>query len=344
MGKAAQDPQAMRMEVRSPEELLPFWLPSLTHRDPKANKGDYKKLLIFAGAAGMAGAAWFSGLAAFRCGIGMVKYLGTEENRAILQTLLPEAMYESLGALEERREQLKVALAWPDVMVLGPGLSQKPDALSLMEMLLDCLKAEAAAGTLHPRLLILDADALNLIAAKASLAGFLSGGLSSSGLRIAVTPHVGEMARLAKTPIAAVKSALTGTAVHFAETHGVDVVLKDAATAVAVRTDADVCRLYLHQGGSPALAKAGSGDVLTGIIAGVWALTGGVTDAALPLAVWLHGRAGQMAASRPGVHSTLARDIAEGAGQVLRALGTAETGGRQTEERETQIPPNRQLN
>lgn len=380
--------------IHAPEELLEFWRPRLIQRDPQANKGSYKKLLIIAGSCGMAGAAYFSGFAAFRCGIGMVKYLGPEENRVILQTLLPEAMYESwtlpqaetqtrpagpvagsaaftvasagsvasgaeVAAAEKLRRQLSAALSWADTVVLGPGLSQTPVAAVLMETVLSCLQAagtggrDRAASSSHsdnpPQLLILDADALNLIAARPSLKGFLrrssEAGAVSRGTELVITPHVGEMARLCKCSVAEIKQDLTGTAARFAEATGVNVVLKDCVSAVAVwersvtqeqreqggaafaRKTAcvsgkqpSVLRRYLYTGGSPALAKAGSGDVLTGILAGVWALTGGEVRAALPLAVWLHGAAGQAAAKRLGVHGTLARDIADSAGEVLREL------------------------
>ena len=121
-----------------------------------------------------------------------------------------------------------------------------------------------------------------------------------------VTPHLGEMARLTGRSIEELKRDLVESAVRYGEEKGVTCVLKDAVTVTAGR-DGNV---YIGDSGCAAMAKGGSGDVLTGVIAGLLAL-GFSEDEAAALGVFLHGRAGAAAACKKGEHSVLARDIAD---------------------------------
>lgn len=295
----------------------------LSHRDVRANKSNYQKLLIVAGAQGMAGAAYLSGLAAYRSGIGMVKYFGPEENRVILQSLLPEAMYASYetGKLLQKEEtdqlaeRLTADLAWADCVILGPGLSTAPEAGKLLELFAACWEKERssrAEKSLSEKLLVIDADALNLIAAEPKLTELY-------GARTVLTPHIGEMARLTEKPAAEVKKHIITAARDYAAQYGVNLVLKDCVSAVAVQQKGEPDPgLFLNISGSGALAKAGSGDVLTGVIAGISAVLGGDLENALPLAVYLHSCAGTAAAGHISAHGALARDIANAMPEVMR--------------------------
>lgn len=300
-------------------------------RDRDANKGTYGKLLIIAGSPGMAGAAYLSGLAAFSCGIGMVKFLGPEENRVILQTLLPEAMYGSLpadtgydeGPLEVDGyhdafdDVIKSSLKWADYVILGPGLSKKDEAVQLVYRL---FKDDMAALIREKILTIIDADALNIIADERLELRALDRG---SGTNVVITPHVGEMHRLLRSDsyedshhISYIKENAARLSSEYSLRHGVMTVLKDHVTTVSVPPD-----IYRIDSGSGAMAKAGSGDVLTGFLAGTAAVLKGDTIASVPLGVYLHGLAGTLAAERNGPHSILASDIARMAAAAFAKFG-----------------------
>lgn len=285
------------------------------HRDSRANKGTYQKLLIVAGSEGMAGAAYLSGLAAYRSGVGMVKYFGPEENRTILQSLLPEAMYESYRIVSRNEAQsglqegtaaaLDRSLDWADLVILGPGLSTAAHAEELTELV---LRGIAARNENHPLYAIIDADALNILAKKRELLPLLDE-------HMVLTPHVGELARLAGKTAAEVKEGLPETALALCREWHTNLIAKDCVTVVA--ECARHAQFYLNLSGSAAMAKAGSGDVLTGALAGAFAVTGSFEEA-IPAGVYLHGLAGECAAKHFGEHSTLARDIANALGEAMQ--------------------------
>lgn len=264
-------------------------------RKANSHKGMYAKVLIAAGSAGMCGAAYLSALAAYRTGAGLIKILTVEENMPILQTLLPEAIVSSYPAdLEEREPEVFKQLvekecAWAEIIVLGPGLGQGRHVAKLLQYVL--LSAYVP--------IILDADGLNAVAKYPYLADYFTE-------NVIVTPHMGEMARLTERDVEELKEDPIGAAAAYAEKYGVTCVLKDAVTVVAQK-NGDIC---LNTSGSGGMAKAGSGDVLTGIIAGLIALSL-EEDAAAAIGVYLHGLAGSRAAAGTGEHALLAREIAE---------------------------------
>ena len=306
--------------IRNIDDILDKRGSELVKRDINANKGTYGRLLIIAGSKGMAGAAYLCGLAAFKTGVGMVKYLGPEENRAILQTLLPEAMYESISYAEEkfsgRISNISDCLSWADALILGPGLSRSAEAGNLMRQI---FTGENADIIKKLRLTVIDADALNIIAEEGLDLSMLAGGSHSN---VVITPHAAEMARLVNAfseknavNVTDIKNDPEDYAADFSRRFNVTVVLKDAKTTVAeAALRPEIIRI---DSGSPAMAKAGSGDVLCGFIAGVSAVLSWELKDSVPLAVYMHGRAGSMAAQKKGVHSILARDIAEHANEAF---------------------------
>lgn len=269
-------------------------------RPAYSNKGTFGKVLIAAGSAGMCGAAYLSALAACRTGAGLVKVLTPEENRTVLQTLLPEAILRlySREQLEEGREEFKkiieAEMRWADVVVLGPGLGTEPYVAYLVEDIL--------TSAFVP--VIIDADGLNAIASHPYLTSYYTE-------NIIITPHLGEMARLTGRTIPQIQENLPQAASEYAGRYGITCVLKDAATVAAGKDG----RLYINTSGCSAMAKAGSGDVLTGILAGLIAMGMEEEEAAF-LGVYLHGLAGERAGSR-GVHSLLASELAEAAGEIV---------------------------
>lgn len=268
-------------------------------RPAGSNKGTFGKVLIVAGSAGMAGAAYLSGLAAYRMGVGLVRLLTVEENRQILQTLLPEAIMTVYDpcALEEGRAEamtkLEEACNWASVVVLGPGLGRNSYVAALVEQVM--------ANVCGP--LIMDADALNAVADLPYLTRYYTD-------NVVITPHLGEMSRLTGLEIPELKRDLAGAALGYAKTHGITCILKDAATAAAGPGG----ELYINSSGNSGMSTGGSGDVLTGVLAGL--LAGGmeIWDASA-LGVYLHGAAGDRAKERLGERAMLARDIIEGLGE-----------------------------
>ena len=270
-------------------------LSRIPQRKQDSHKGTYGKVLIAAGSGGMCGAAYLSALAAYRTGAGLVKILTVETNVQILQTLLPEAIIasypEGMEAEEPEafRELVERECAWASVIVLGPGLGRGRHVVKLTEYVL--LSAYVP--------IILDADGLNTVAEYPHLSEFFTENVN-------VTPHLGEMARLTGQEVETLKEDLPGAAVAYCEDKGVTCVLKDAVSVVAGKDGS----VFINSSGCGAMAKAGSGDVLTGLIAGLIAL-GLQEDEAASLGVWLHGLAGDRAAKRKGDHSILAREIAD---------------------------------
>ena len=288
-------------------------------RSKYANKATYGKLLILAGSIGMAGAAYLCGLSAYRTGIGMVKYLGTEENRTILQTLLPEAMYESWeikkGAPQYNKgriidvDKLRNSLDWSDYVIIGPGLSKDKTARELLGLIFE----DEFLARLHlKKLVVADADALNIIAEEGydlkKLGCIMEQGKCSNAV---ITPHIGEMKRLA--PNADTMDLLSAEAERISDRCNINIVLKSYETTIYTLNSSP----FKLSPGCAAMAKAGSGDVLCGFIAGTTAVLNGDVEDALSLAVYLHGAAGHIAAVEKGEHGVIASDIAQAAGRAI---------------------------
>ena len=260
-------------------------LAAITPRPEYSHKGTFGRVVVIAGSEGMAGAAYLSALGAYRTGAGLVEVFTVEANRPIIQTLLPEAIVNAYGE-SDLDEKLAAALARADAIVLGPGLGTSALSRRVVRLTLEAATAP----------LVVDADALN-ITADEKLA-------IPRRDNIAVTPHLGEMARLTGASVAEIAADIVGAARAFAAERGVTCVLKDAHTVIA-RGD----RAFVNLAGCSALAKGGSGDVLTGIIAALAASGCDMIEAAR-LGCHLHGRAGERAASEHGVHGVLTRDVA----------------------------------
>lgn len=274
-------------------------------RPSYSNKGTFGRVLIVAGAVNMSGACCLSALASYRMGAGLVKIFTVEENREILQSSLPEAILTTYrtDAAEEGAEEfeklLKAQCGWADVIVLGPGMGQEPYVRQVVRLIL--------TNAYVP--IILDADGLNAVAEDPELTGYFTE-------NIIITPHLGEMSRLTGSTVDNIKKHLKTTAREYADRFGITCVLKDAVTVAALKDG----RTYVNSSGNCAMAKAGSGDVLTGIIAGLLAM-GLEESQAAALGVWLHGRAGDSAREKHGDYSLLARELAEELSTVLRPAG-----------------------
>jgi len=254
------------------KELLPL----LPKRHPEAHKGSQGHLLVVGGASGMTGAPVLAGLAGLRSGAGLVT-LGLRAGLAI-----PEKPLELL------------VKPWPelnweayDTIVAGPGLSTQPDGAELLKTI---LRLEGI-----PRLL--DADALNLLALTPNWWEKVHG-------PIVLTPHPGEMARLCGLSTREVQENRLALVREKSKEWKATLVLKGAATLVGNGGEP----IYINPTGNPALATAGTGDVLAGMIGGLLA-QGLPSPVAAVVGVYLHGQAGDLAAEEIGGAGLLASDL-----------------------------------
>ena len=250
----------------------------LPRRKLSAHKGDAGRVLIIGGALGFGGAAIMAGQAALRAGAGLIKVACHHANIPALNAASPELMtvdFDDAKAVQE-------ALSWADVVAIGPGLGQSVPALNLLTQALNSDKA-----------LVVDADALNLIAAHE---------LTFKDERHLITPHPGEAARLLKTTVAAISAARVQSAKALQQQYGGVVLLKGAGSVIC---DGRHCAIA-HEG-SPAMASGGMGDILTGLCA-AYVAQGLSLDDAMLSAVAVHGRAGFMA-GKEGVIGTKATDL-----------------------------------
>lgn len=270
-------------------ELMP-------RRTADGNKGTFGKVALLAGSEGMAGAAVLCAEGAFAAGCGMVKVIGPAKNRSVLNQALPEAMVT---------EEIREAAGWADVIAAGPGLSTGEKAKEQLAYIIE--------ETDRP--LILDADAINLLSEDQTLLESLIGRQRepASRRKLALTPHPGELARLSKTSTREVVSDPVRFIREWADRLQAVVLCKGARTFVTSPEG----RIYVNGSGNSGMATAGSGDVLTGIVAALAAQESALFDAVC-VGVYLHGLAGDKAAHVKSEYSMKAGDIAEMVPQLLR--------------------------
>ncbi len=274
-------------------------LAGLPPRPADGNKGTFGKVLVVAGSHNMAGAGYLSSAAALGVGCGMVKIHTAEENRVILQELLPEALlYTDVGDEKDPTKLWTENLAWADVIVLGPGIGQSPASERLCAFYLEH----------SDKPMVLDADALNLLSVHPEWWQFAKE-------HWIITPHPGELGRLLGKSPGEVKESLPDAAGKLSEEHGITCVAKDARSVTVTAQGAS----YLNLSGCDGMGSAGSGDVLAGIIGGLVA-RGLKCSLAAPLGVYLHGRAGMEAAHRHGRSAMKASDIIEETGNILKEI------------------------
>ncbi len=269
----------------------------IPERNPHSHKGTYGRVLVVAGSEGMCGAAYFSALSAYRSGAGLVEVFTPKLNVPIIQTKIPEAIVT--GWEEGGESHLCERLMLADSCVIGPGLGKSNDTLSLVK---------AALNSDIP--LVIDADALNIIAENDDLKHILKKRTSPS----VITPHAGEMSRLRGVSIGDVLSNSVKTATSFSEEYGVVCVMKNSATVVAEGDNA-----YINSTGCSALAKGGSGDVLTGII-GAFLAAGKNALSSAVAGVYIHGLAGEIAADESSEYSVLATETADSIGKAIMRI------------------------
>lgn len=269
----------------------------LPKRPRDSHKGTFGRVLVIAGSKGMVGAAYLSSKAAYLSGCGLVKIFTPEENRIILQGLLPEAMVssydDSWGDSIDTKGKLKQEMDWADVIIMGPGLGQRDIAGTIVDFVLKESQVP----------MVLDADALNILAKNMDR-------LKSHKAPIVLTPHIGEMKRLLSTDHI---NDLVEVSREFSCEYNVTLVLKSASTVISSPTG----EVFINPFGNPGMSTGGSGDVLSGIIGGL--LAGGCKDPSA-LGVGLHSLSGDMAAEEIGEASLIAGDLLKFLPKVIKSL------------------------
>ena len=268
--------------------------PLLRQRKIFSHKGDFGHALLIAGSYGKAGAAVLAASSCMHSGAGLLTVHAPRSINVVMQTAVPEAMFSA-------DEGEMVVSGIPDVqkynaVAAGPGLGSGKETESALKLLLQS----------HPGPMVLDADALNIRAANKTWMAFLP----PSAI---LTPHPGEWRRLSGESIHS--SGRLEKQIEMSVRFGIIIILKGAFTCISLPSG----KCYFNSTGNPGMATAGSGDVLTGILLALLAQGYKPAEAAI-LGVYLHGKAGDLAAARHGHEALTASDITEMLGRAFRSL------------------------
>jgi len=272
-------------------------------RRPNGHKGTFGRILVVAGSIGMTGAAILSCRAALRAGAGLVHLVVPASLDPILETALPEVITiplpdkdGHLGNIEYAR--LQEAMERADVLVVGPGLSRAPATLDGVRAIVERF----------PGPIVVDADGLYALDGDEDVLARLAG-------RAILTPHPGELGALIGEASGGIDAARRDRARSFAAEHEIVLVLKGRPTAIGLPNGG----VYLNPTGNDGLATGGSGDVLTGLIAGFAAGGISLTDAAL-VGVYVHGLAAEVYARDRAPRSLAPSDLIDLIPEVLREV------------------------
>lgn len=274
--------------------------PLLRPRNPFSAKRDYGSALLMAGSMGMMGAAILAARGAIKSGAGLVTVHSASCGMPVVQTAVPEAMFEP-----DRREHFITDMTphhTHQAIAVGPGIGTRDETVSALEALVKTANAP----------LVLDADALNCIAKRPAI-------LSMLPAATIITPHAGEFDRIFGENQSS-EQRLT-RAIEAAKRYNIIIVLKGHFTAIARPTG----RVFFNSTGNAGMATAGSGDVLTGVIAAFLA-QGYKPEHASLLGVFFHGIAGDMAAREKGELGMVASDIAERVGMAVKDVMDGNVG------------------
>lgn len=299
---------ASRYPIRSFVTDKHLWHDALKPRPPFAHKGTFGHVLVIGGSRGMAGAPSLTAHAALKTGAGRVTVAVPRGIQDVVSGYLAEGMTWGLGEAgtgtwsADSAIQIVERLRQYDVLAVGPGLGRFAGDVKWLQTILGAARVPV----------VLDADALNVLSANINA-------LNSCRAPVVLTPHPGEMARLLKADVRQVEENRPQVAKQLAAQTGAVVVLKGRYTLTAF-PDGDI---YVNPTGTPAMAKGGSGDVLTGVIAGLLAQNV-AKEIAVPLGVYVHGYAGQLAAQNDSEFSVLARDLSNCIGPALRSAASNE--------------------
>jgi ADP-dependent NAD(P)H-hydrate dehydratase / NAD(P)H-hydrate epimerase len=291
----------LNLEVTTQRDISGLFTP----RPEDSNKGMYGHILVVGGSLGKSGAAAMAGMAALRagCGLSTVATPGSAlvNVAAFAAELMTEPLPETdigsiaMGTLESGQFGLLMKPA--DVVALGPGIGHNTETAEFVR--------EAVRQTKVP--LVLDADGLNAFQGHTDL-------LDGSKRPLVLTPHPGEMSRLADISIKEVQANRLEVARKFAREHHLILVLKGNRTVIALPDG----MAWINPTGNPGMATGGTGDILTGMTAGIIGQMQNDIPRAAIAAVYMHGLAGDVAAERMGVHSLVATDLLSALPEAFR--------------------------
>ncbi|MBQ7065762.1 MAG: NAD(P)H-hydrate dehydratase [Lachnospiraceae bacterium] len=269
-------------------------------RRKDGNKGSFGKVSVFAGNRQVSGALLLAVISAYRSGCGYVKAFTEEANRPFLARKVPEVVIETYmdkpeGLLEDELNKMKEVYEFATEVIIGPGIGL--DAIA-EEMVWHVLTADNKP-------VIIDADAITIISRNVKMQEYLIQSANSRNFPIILTPHVGEFARLLSKDIKQVKENLLQEGLAYANKTGVILVCKEARTLVINGTSGQV---YINCSGNEGMATAGSGDVLTGMIAGMLG-TKMEYYKAVCMGVYIHGLCGDKAKEKSSSAYVMASDL-----------------------------------
>lgn len=272
-------------------------------RENNSQKGDYGKLLVIAGSAGMTGAAYLSSQTAVLSGSGLVTLAIPSCLNGAMEAKTTEVMTVPLADIgghisSDAKERVLECLEKADAVLAGPGLGRSVDAVRIIEAVLDNSKVPV----------IIDADGINAVAKNMDI-------LSDCTCPVIFTPHTVEMSRLTGLDKDYIEENRLVVSKEFAEEYGVTVILKGHHTIVT-----GLCgEQYINITGNSGLATGGSGDVLAGIIASLIA-RGTEENIAAAMAVYIHGLAGDIAMEKYGIESVTATSVMENIPFAIRQI------------------------
>ena len=283
---------SLKLNLITAREIAPLIGP----RPAASNKGNFGHVLVLGGSTGKAGAAAMAGMAALRSGAGLSTVATAKSVLATVGGFHPELMTEPLDETEAgsislvslERGRLDALVQGKTVLAVGPGISRHPDTSAFVRAVVRKYKMQ----------IVLDADGLNAFEDRAAE-------LKEKAGALVITPHPGEMARLTGLTIPAVQRDRLNVARSFAREHELIVVLKGNRTLIA-QPDGTV---WVNTTGNPGMATGGTGDILTGMVAGLIAQNPGRVAEAVIAAVHLPGLAGDVARESMGEHSMVATDL-----------------------------------
>jgi len=274
----------------------PFdFAPLLAPRARDANKGSYGHALVIGGSLGKAGAAAMAGFAALRAGAGLSTVATPKSVLATVAAFHAEVMTEPLAETEQGTISLRAIgsgldalLEYGTLIAIGPGISRNSETAEFVRTIVER----------RDKSIVVDADGLNAFEGAA-------GKLNGRGRTLVITPHPGEMSRLTGLSIAEIQANRLEVARNLAREHELIVVLKGHRTLIAA-PDGTV---WVNPTGNPGMATGGTGDILTGMVAGLIAQHPQHALEATALAVYLHGLAGDLASESVGENSLVATDL-----------------------------------
>jgi len=283
------------LHLSTPFDFAPLLVP----RARDANKGSYGHVLVIGGSLGKAGAAAMAGFAALRAGAGLSTIATPLSVLATVASFHPELMTEPLAETEPGTISLRALgpgldslLERKTLIAIGPGISRNSETAEFVRAIVK--RGDAS--------IVADADALNAFEGSA-------GQLNGRGRTLVITPHPGEMSRLTGLSIPEIQANRLEVARNFARKHELMVVLKGHRTLIAAPAAAPDGAVWVNPTGNPGMATGGTGDILTGMVAGLIAQHPQHALQATALAVYLHGLAGDLASESVGENSLVATDL-----------------------------------